>query len=107
MITSYTRSCDFSSFSKFLFIGILFFFQAEDDIRDGHVTGVQTCALQIFRVIDKTYEYRKKAIQKDRLSKSNNALRADGYYSASCFQQSLPPLRRCKVKIKKNDEISK
>src|SRR5439155_9264809 len=27
----------------------LFFFQAEDGIRDGHVTGVQTCALPIFR----------------------------------------------------------
>src|SRR5437660_9235886 len=26
----------------------LFFFQAEDGIRDGHVTGVQTCALPIF-----------------------------------------------------------
>src|SRR5207253_6601340 len=29
---------------RFLF----FFFQAEDGIRDGHVTGVQTCALPIF-----------------------------------------------------------
>src|SRR5439155_14518285 len=29
----------------------VFFFQAEDGIRDGHVTGVQTCALPIsFRV---------------------------------------------------------
>src|SRR5215510_6771607 len=27
---------------------IVFFFQAEDGIRDGHVTGVQTCALPIF-----------------------------------------------------------
>src|SRR5207253_4977099 len=27
-----------------------FFFQAEDGIRDGHVTGVQTCALPIFIV---------------------------------------------------------
>src|SRR5437870_8406054 len=27
---------------------IFFFFQAEDGIRDGHVTGVQTCALPIF-----------------------------------------------------------
>src|SRR5690625_5486510 len=27
---------------------ICFFFQAEDGIRDGHVTGVQTCALPIF-----------------------------------------------------------
>src|SRR5439155_17610281 len=27
---------------------LLFFFQAEDGIRDGHVTGVQTCALPIW-----------------------------------------------------------
>src|SRR6266702_6397231 len=27
--------------------GVFFFFQAEDGIRDGHVTGVQTCALPI------------------------------------------------------------
>src|SRR5437870_3548204 len=27
-----------------------FFFQAEDGIRDGHVTGVQTCALPIFKL---------------------------------------------------------
>src|SRR5690625_6989000 len=26
---------------------LMFFFQAEDGIRDGHVTGVQTCALPI------------------------------------------------------------
>src|SRR5437870_7258943 len=30
-----------------------FFFQAEDGIRDGHVTGVQTCALPIFGVEEK------------------------------------------------------
>src|SRR5690606_40008879 len=28
---------------------VVFFFQAEDGIRDFHVTGVQTCALPIFR----------------------------------------------------------
>src|SRR5215208_2794190 len=28
-------------------MGTFFFFQAEDGIRDGHVTGVQTCALPI------------------------------------------------------------
>src|SRR5215208_2289309 len=28
-------------------ICVFFFFQAEDGIRDGHVTGVQTCALPI------------------------------------------------------------
>src|SRR5207253_7695104 len=31
------------------FFGFIFFFQAEDGIRDGHVTGVQTCALPISR----------------------------------------------------------
>src|SRR5256885_8488516 len=30
-----------------------FFFQAEDGIRDYKVTGVQTCALPIWRVIDR------------------------------------------------------
>src|SRR5690606_40246154 len=34
---------------------ILFFFQAEDGIRDFHVTGVQTCALPIyFPLVDPT-----------------------------------------------------
>src|SRR5690625_6905057 len=28
-------------------VPVFFFFQAEDGIRDGHVTGVQTCALPI------------------------------------------------------------
>src|SRR5690606_16320103 len=31
----------------------LFFFQAEDGIRDFHVTGVQTCALPISRLMKK------------------------------------------------------
>src|SRR5690625_3367505 len=30
----------------------LFFFQAEDGIRDGHVTGVQTCALPILKDLE-------------------------------------------------------
>src|SRR5439155_13101526 len=30
-----------------IFLFFFFFFQAEDGIRDGHVTGVQTCALPI------------------------------------------------------------
>src|SRR5439155_13632629 len=30
-----------------LILSFFFFFQAEDGIRDGHVTGVQTCALPI------------------------------------------------------------
>src|SRR5215510_16213838 len=35
-------------FNYFLCFWVFFFFQAEDGIRDGHVTGVQTCALPIF-----------------------------------------------------------
>src|SRR5439155_17962759 len=31
---------------------LVFFFQAEDGIRDGHVTGVQTCALPIYAAAD-------------------------------------------------------
>src|SRR5207253_4439165 len=34
------------------FLLFFFFFQAEDGIRDGHVTGVQTCALPILRRAD-------------------------------------------------------
>src|SRR6267142_4038358 len=39
-----------SLFAKTMFIFRLYFFcfHAEDGIRDGHVTGVQTCALPIF-----------------------------------------------------------
>src|SRR5690606_40942016 len=36
----------------------LFFFQAEDGIRDFHVTGVQTCALPIFAAIALTLRKR-------------------------------------------------
>src|SRR5690348_17583911 len=43
--TSVIRSfCLFESGRNFL---LFFFFQAEDGIRDGRVTGVQTCALPI------------------------------------------------------------
>ena len=35
---------------------VTFFFQAEDGIRDGHVTGVQTCALPIcFKITKERY----------------------------------------------------
>src|SRR5690606_40117991 len=36
---------------------VFFFFQAEDGIRDFHVTGVQTCALPISSRFDKRYRY--------------------------------------------------
>src|SRR5437870_6007120 len=36
--------------SCYVSMSLTFFFQAEDGIRGGHVTGVQTCALPIFLV---------------------------------------------------------
>src|SRR5690625_2106222 len=38
------------SLANVVVFGCFFFFQAEDGIRDGHVTGVQTCALPILEV---------------------------------------------------------
>src|SRR5439155_18483656 len=35
------------TWTVFILFSAFFFFQAEDGIRDGHVTGVQTCALPI------------------------------------------------------------
>src|SRR5690606_31086718 len=40
------KSCILRCFQSYV---ALFFFQAEDGIRDFHVTGVQTCALPIYR----------------------------------------------------------
>src|SRR5207253_4805945 len=39
---------NYYSFQAELYLLDRFFFQAEDGIRNGHVTGVQTCALPIF-----------------------------------------------------------
>src|SRR5690606_32394165 len=72
--------------------GFFFFFQAEDGIRDFHVTGVQTCALPIYRlpIIDKKlfvnfdYEY---SNTKTDDTKSTFDKDAEGYYTI--FNQSL------------------
>src|SRR5207253_6792056 len=37
--------------AEWIVVPVVFFFQAEDGIRDGHVTGVQTCALPISRCL--------------------------------------------------------
>src|SRR6266511_1295491 len=44
----YLRPHPFYLRPKLLLVDVLFFFQAEDGIRNFHVTGVQTCALPIF-----------------------------------------------------------
>src|SRR2546426_8920805 len=47
MWLSFVDSCNYINI--FLVMFFVFFFQAEDGIRDYKVTGVQTCALPIFR----------------------------------------------------------
>src|SRR5689334_24553372 len=42
----------FFFFYSVYFIFFFFFFQAEDGIRDGTVTGVQTCALPILQLVN-------------------------------------------------------
>src|SRR5437660_5206916 len=46
---------------------MLFFFQAEDGIRDGHVTGVPTCALPIWLRYDRIEAIAEKPIHGDEL----------------------------------------
>src|SRR5437870_12700433 len=43
--------CVFADVVGYVFF---FFFQAEDGIRDGHVTGVQTCALPISQAVNRS-----------------------------------------------------
>src|SRR5690606_39914601 len=46
--------CQYSIPFQLLIIFTFFFFQAEDGIRDFHVTGVQTCALPIYDITSPT-----------------------------------------------------
>src|SRR5690625_5253195 len=46
-----------------LYLFKYFFFQAEDGIRDGHVTGVQTCALPIFGYKNLTMQVQLQGVQ--------------------------------------------
>src|SRR5689334_23466061 len=48
MLQFIVYDCFFFFFLIFYFLSFFFFFQAEDGIRDGTVTGVQTCALPIY-----------------------------------------------------------
>src|SRR5437870_6970806 len=66
-----------------------FFFQAEDGIRDGHVTGVQTCALPIYAL---------SPISRPRLVHllgcRGGGLQGDGRYPAQACWYALEPPRR-------------
>src|SRR5690625_6348859 len=53
-----------------------FFFQAEDGIRDGHVTGVQTCALPILYVTTEDFYFTQNSL----LDLADTFVKAGGKY---------------------------
>ena len=71
----------------FFFFYVFFFFcQAEDGIRDSDVTGVQTCALPIFRV-----SYSKDGVDKALL---NAAKREEALYNEFKASQAFDRLEK-------------
>src|SRR5437870_6339441 len=68
---------------------VRFFFQAEDGIRDGHVTGVQTCALPIYSMKSRRAAFRpqgekqyRESVQK--IKRRGNVPRTPGVSFAIC-----------------------
>src|SRR2546423_2910151 len=57
---------------------LLFFFQAEDGIRDKLVTGVQTCALPIWTECVSTSSRSRATCRRDRTRRGRNAFRPPG-----------------------------
>src|SRR5260370_29554635 len=70
-----------------MFVFILFFFQAEDGIRDSSVTGVQTCALPILqhqaaqqiRAAQEWAVRRRRAAQRDVIAAAGSGMAAVGH----------------------------
>src|SRR5690606_40222218 len=78
-----------------------FFFQAEDGIRDFHVTGVQTCALPISKtVLDKT-TLLQSGIPEEKIENTNIISTGLGTNSMESFILELPTLAIGNWKIKK------
>src|SRR5207253_7451396 len=73
-----------------LFIFFFFFFQAEDGIRDGHVTGVQTCALPIYVFVQNTKTVSDYFAVKPRLKKASAdcSRKTSKNWRAKCYKQN-------------------
>src|SRR5204863_4231246 len=67
---------------------LIFFFQAEDGIRDLYVTGVQTCALPISRASHK--EAKKVAAASRSASKGRTATKAPAAKSSKNKRSAMP-----------------
>src|SRR5690606_39807688 len=72
----------------FLFFVLFFFFQAEDGIRDFHVTGVQTCALPILATLSTSSQWKSShAVRTASTSASSTA----AYGSSTTSMPSMGP----------------
>src|SRR5690625_5932895 len=82
---------------------MVFFFQAEDGIRDGHVTGVQTCALPIYlrRTVSRVQGCQDTQRQR-RDANGEQILPAPKIGRASCRGKSVGLRRRLSLKKKWN-----
>src|SRR5689334_24740199 len=69
-ISSYIRIVVFFIIFSLHFFVFFFFFQAEDGIRDGTVTGVQTCALPISKCLRDHWDLHTQLARQRRLSHS-------------------------------------
>src|SRR5690625_3120732 len=71
-----------------------FFFQAEDGIRDGHVTGVQTCALPIYR------ESPFPSLLADILVEQHTVSKGLAKVTGGVYQKDRNPVRTAKATLK-------
>src|SRR5207253_8348719 len=75
-------------------------FQAEDGIRDGHVTGVQTCALPICESIEITYDPAKITFDQllDTYWRQINPTQSDGQFT------DIGPSYRAAIFVRNDEE---
>src|SRR5690606_40525737 len=74
--------------NRFVFIHLFFFFQAEDGIRDFHVTGVQTCALPI------SADHSSRSRRRARTSRASMRRASTMIESATRSVRTIPSRRR-------------
>src|SRR5689334_24085454 len=99
MTVLFCRCYCFLLYTYICFFFFFFFFQAEDGIRDGTVTGVQTCALPIcrsFGCVDRcrrvsrffqTYGIQRRGKLRDRKSTRLNSSHSSISYAVFCLKK--------------------
>src|SRR5260370_29972799 len=75
-----------------ILVFFFFFFQAEDGIRDSSVTGVQTCALPIYRQLGNIWEQLEKEPLLDSRLRAGACLELHGCRSSAWFRRWHVPI---------------